>query len=177
MFQQIVDSRGTPKVVGDATNSVEAVWKENHYMLTKRRLNPSWNSLTYYESTSVNRSLHQPSTINHQPSPTCSISYAFTTWKQRHDAQPCIFWMWWWGGHGQWDGILGGNGLELVGVVNWYDAPKMILRRFYLSKGRIRQIKSNRPVSWKGPFFMLHFFHVKRLWRFVALFFLLDCMV
>lgn len=65
MFQQIVDSRGTPKVVGDATNSVEAVWKENHYMLTKRRLNPSWNSLTYYESTSVNRSLHQPSTINH----------------------------------------------------------------------------------------------------------------
>ena len=80
MFQQIVDSRGTPKVVGDATNSVEEVWKENHYMLTKRRLNPSWNSLTYYESTSVNRSLHQPSTITNLFYQLCLHNLETTPW-------------------------------------------------------------------------------------------------
>ena len=172
--------------------------KTTIYIYAKKGLNPSWHSLKYYESTPVNRSLHQSSTItnlfyqlylhNLETKPWCAAVHILDV--MVGGPRP----MGWDFGRGNgidrsWWGLSTGMILEpqgqpfINGCFNrmipnldigngcFTKQPFINVKKVLFSKGGIRQIKWNRPVSWKGQFFLWQFFHVKRLWRCVAYYF------
>lgn len=148
LFQQILDSRGKLRVVGDATNSVGEDWKENHYMQTKtsKSLLTQIEILLIYICKSIS-----PSTIT---------NLFYQLYLHTLETAP------WCAAVRILDVMVGRHGWMVGSQLEW--CPKDDFKKVLFSKGGIRQIKSNRPVSWKGQFFLWQFFHVKRLWRCVA---------